>query len=194
MTVAPVDQLATALGIGEGVVAAVRDDQWELPTPCGDWTVRDLVHHIAGGNRFFADILTGAPPPPVPRRPSDFDLGDDLVAAYRRGAEALLAACRRPGFLDETVTVPIGQMPAVAAVRLRLVETMVHSWDLARAIRVPVAFPDELVADGVSFTGAWLSKVPPGRTPFGPPQPVGADATPLDRLAAQLGRSVQSGS
>ncbi|HZA84707.1 MAG TPA: maleylpyruvate isomerase N-terminal domain-containing protein, partial [Actinomycetes bacterium] len=26
-------------------VGAVADDQWELPTPCADWNVRQLVNH-----------------------------------------------------------------------------------------------------------------------------------------------------
>lgn len=27
-------------------VQAVRDDQWDGPTPCTDWTVRALVNHL----------------------------------------------------------------------------------------------------------------------------------------------------
>ncbi|HMQ25825.1 MAG TPA: maleylpyruvate isomerase N-terminal domain-containing protein [Acidimicrobiales bacterium] len=27
-------------------VAAVPDDGWDVPTPCEDWTARDLVGHV----------------------------------------------------------------------------------------------------------------------------------------------------
>jgi hypothetical protein len=27
-------------------VQAIRPDQWDAPTPCSDWTVRDLVNHV----------------------------------------------------------------------------------------------------------------------------------------------------
>ena len=33
-------------------VNAVADDQWDAPTPCRDWTVRDLVNHVVGEDRW----------------------------------------------------------------------------------------------------------------------------------------------
>ena len=35
-----------------------------------------------------------------------------------------------------------------------------------------------------------MERLPPDRTPFGPPQPVADDAPAIDRLAALLGRAV----
>lgn len=193
MTATPVDQLARALDVTEQVVATVRDEQWIQPTPCTDWTVRDLVDHLVGGNRLFAGILRGEPSP----SPADLRggqgvdyLGDDPVAAYRDAADALLAAFRAPGVLERTFAVPIGPVPGVVALHLRLVEALVHGWDLARATGRPVRFPDDLAEQELAFTRGRLTDLPPGRSPFAPPQPVAADAPAIDRLVALLGRQV----
>ena len=42
----PDDQLTRALSATEGLVAAVRDDQWAAPTGCPGWNVRDLLNHL----------------------------------------------------------------------------------------------------------------------------------------------------
>ena len=40
-------------------VAAVADDQWGLPTPCSEWTVRDLVNHVAGEDLWTSPLMRG---------------------------------------------------------------------------------------------------------------------------------------
>ena len=57
----PVDQLATAFGATRQVLTAVRDEQWSAPTPCSQWTVRDLVSHMVTSNHAFVRILNGEP-------------------------------------------------------------------------------------------------------------------------------------
>jgi hypothetical protein len=39
----------------------VRGDQWDLPTPCEGWSVRDLVQHLAVGATMARQILAGEP-------------------------------------------------------------------------------------------------------------------------------------
>jgi len=73
-------------------------------------------------------------------------------------------------------------------VHLRTVETLVHGWDLARAIDRPAPFPEELAEGELAFSRDLLGRIPEGRHPFGPSQPVDDDAPAIDRLAALLGR------
>jgi uncharacterized protein (TIGR03086 family) len=188
MAAPTVDQLAQVLDDAAVLVAAVAGEQWDGPTPCTDWTVRELVNHLVGGNLLFAAIVDGLP---VDRTPADH-LGDDPVAAYRAAAGAVVAAFGRPGALDQVVTVPFGTVPGVVALHLRITEVLVHGWDLARAIGGQTAFPEDLVAQELAFTRGALDGVPPERSPFAAPQPVGDDASLIDQLAACLGRSVAS--
>jgi uncharacterized protein (TIGR03086 family) len=197
MTTHPVDQLAQALDVAGDLVAAVRDEQWGDPTPCADWTVRDLVNHLVGGHQLFTAILHGDPIPPLTelhRRHGDDLLGDDPAAAFRASADALVAAFRQPGVLDQVVTVPFGSVPGIGALHLRLVEALVHGWDLARATGRSPGFPEALAEQELTFSRAKLADLPPGRTPFAPPRPTAGDAPAIDRLAALLGRDTGTAS
>jgi uncharacterized protein (TIGR03086 family) len=184
--------LDTALdGTGQ-LVGAVTAEQWDLPTPCADWTVRQLVNHLVGGNRLFIRVLRGEPLPPpdqLGRRGSEDQLGNDPATAFRSSAHELLEAVRTPGVLERTYTVPAGTLPGPAVVHLRTVETLVHGWDLARATGQRVPFPDELAQQELTFSRDLLGRLPEGRQPFGPSRPVADDAPAVDRLAALLGRS-----
>ncbi len=74
--------------------------------------------------------------------------------------------------------------------RWRIVDLLVHGWDLARATGVPAALPDDLAERALPFAQAQLPTQPrAGR--FADPQPVPADAPPIDRLAAFTGRPSQ---
>lgn len=190
MPSSPIDQLARVQEDAGKLVAGVRADQWDAPTPCDGWTVRDLVGHLVGSDRVFAAVLRGevtslADAP----RPAD-PLGADPVAAYSAATGELLAEFRQPGVLDQTVTLPIGPVPGAAAVQLRIIELLTHGWDLARATGQPLQFPDDVVEQALEVTRTRLADVPQEVKPFGPPQPVADDAPPIDTLAAALGRAV----
>ena len=179
--------LAAALdGTGQ-LVAAVGTEQWQLPTPCPDWSVRQLVAHVVGGNRLAAGVLRGDPLDQL-GRPGEDPLGDDPVGAFRASADELLAAAGGAGVPAGTFTLPAGTLPGPAVLHLRTVEALVHGWDVARATGQRAPFPDELVEPELAFSRALLGRLPADRQPFGPSRPVADDAPAIDRLAALLGR------
>lgn len=185
-----VDQLRQALGAVEDVVAGIGADQWAAPTPCTDWNVRQLLNHLVGGNQLVAAVVSGQgvlPPDRAPARTPDH-LGDDPLDQYRRSAAAVLDAFALPGRLEAPVDMPVGTVPGPVAVQLRVTETLVHGWDVARATGQSLAVPGDLAGRALDFTLAMLPSVPAGRSPFGPPQPVPDGAPAIDRLAATLGR------
>jgi uncharacterized protein (TIGR03086 family) len=186
------DQLREALDAVGQLIARIGPDQWSSPTPCTEWTVRDVVNHLVDGNRLAADVLNGELLPPLEglraRRAIDYLEGDPL-GAYRGSATALVDAFEVPGRFEQLVSLPVGTMPGRAAVVLRVTETLTHGWDLARGTGQTLEVPDELTDQALRFTVAQLPKIPAGRTPFAPPQPAPDDAPALDRLAAALGRN-----
>jgi uncharacterized protein (TIGR03086 family) len=188
----PFQPLATALDGTGSLVAGIAGDQWELPTPCSEWSVRQLVNHLVGGNRLFTRVLAGEPLPPagqLGRRAAEDQLGADPGQAWRASADQLLAAFGAPGVLERPHTVPAGTLPGPAVLHLRVVETLVHGWDLARATGRQPPFPDELVEPELAFSADLLGRLPEGRRPFGPAQPAAGAAPAIDRLAALLGRT-----
>ena len=160
------DQLAA-------LVADVGPDAWEDPTPCAEWTVRDLVDHVVAAPTRFARMLRdepidwSAPTPPA---------GGDPAGAFRAHADDLLGAWRKHS--------------GSAEVDWQCAELAVHTWDLATALHAPTGSLDPAVAErGLAFMQAGLT--PDNRGPaFGPEQPAPEDADAYGRIAAFAGRSV----
>jgi uncharacterized protein (TIGR03086 family) len=193
-TESPAHRLERALEATGLIVAGIRADQWSNPTPCTEWDARTLLNHLVGGNRLFAGVLLGAALPPLEERKALFSadqLGDDPVRAYQKASAHLLSAFGQPGVLERPFDLPIGRVPGAVALQIRLTEALVHGWDLARATGQTPRLPEDLAEEALSFaSGAQAPQVPRTGHPFGPVQPVAADAPAIDRLAGYLGRPV----
>lgn len=184
MSISPVAQLGAALDQTGQLIDGVRDEQWDQPTPCAAWSVRELTDHLTAGNQLFARALSAD-------SPTETDgPADQPAPAYRESATALLSAFGAAGVMERVVTLPIGTVPGIVALHLRLVEALVHGWDLARATGQSPHFDEELAEQELGFTRAKLADIPTAHRPFGPPQPVAEDSPALDRLAACLGRVI----
>ncbi|HEY7627959.1 MAG TPA: maleylpyruvate isomerase family mycothiol-dependent enzyme, partial [Ilumatobacteraceae bacterium] len=69
-------------------VAGVRDDHWDLPTPCEGWSVRELLNHIVAGSLWAAELGGGRTIDDVGSALDGDVLGSDALDAYDRSAEA----------------------------------------------------------------------------------------------------------
>ena len=93
----PADQAALhrrAVGEFDARVRAVGDDQWELPTPCSDWNVRQLVNHLVYEDRWTVPLMEGTTLALVGDR-YEGDLLKGLGGVVRRGRRGG-AGRRRP--------------------------------------------------------------------------------------------------
>jgi uncharacterized protein (TIGR03086 family) len=179
------EDLRRAAGAVDAVVAAIGAAQWAMPTPCEGWSVAELVRHLAAGNRLFVSALGGGPGGGAGESASP-----SLAADYLASSAELITAFERPGALEKVVTVPFGTVPGAVALQLRVTELLGHGWDLVQSTGQAAEFPADVAEKALAFSAPALARIPPDRTPFGPPQPVDPDATALDRLAACLGRRV----
>jgi uncharacterized protein (TIGR03086 family) len=185
------DPLRAAGSAMHSVIANISADLWSAPTPCSAWTVADVVDHVIAGNRLFASALRTSEAPSSPAAGGD-GVGtgpSDRLAAYRRSVDDLHEAFAAQGVLDRIVSVPFGQVSGAVARHLRVIELIVHGWDLARATDQYIEVPHDVVRTELEFARHALSQVPPDRSPFGPPQPVAEGASALDELTALLGRA-----
>ncbi len=116
---------------------AIEDDQWDGPTPCDQWSVRDLVDHVATVQLTMSQLVgatTGD--------------GADWPAA-RDGMEAILA---EPDALEGTSTHPrLGEGPKGQWLTIATNDMLIHTWDLARAIGADDVLPAEQVGDCQAF-------------------------------------------
>jgi uncharacterized protein (TIGR03086 family) len=180
--------MARALDQTGAIIAAIRAEQANLPTPCRSWDVRALVNHVVDEVHQFAVVTGGGD-----REHLGLDVvGDDWAGAYRAAAAELLAAWQQPGVLDRTQRLPFGEVPAKWTVGQQITELVIHAWDIATASGQSTDLDPELGQlaldwgkDNVrpEFRGDEAS----GHH-IGPEVPVRADAPLYDRIAAFGGR------
>jgi uncharacterized protein (TIGR03086 family) len=167
------------------LIGRIPADQWTAPTPCTEWSVRDVVAHLVGTNLMMVAMFEKSP---TPERGPD-RLGADPAGAYRRSAAALQDAAARPGVLERSEATRLGVATNADRLQWRIADLLVHGWDLVQATGIAAELPDDLVEHAFTFVQAELPSQPrAGR--FGDPQPIRDDAPAIDRLAAFTGRPV----
>ena len=169
------------------VIAGVRPDQYDNPTPCAEWKVRDVLNHVIGGNHFFAAVAAGETVE-APAEPPDL-VGDDPATAYAQGAKIALEAWRAPGVAEKTVTMPIGDVPGSFGTGLHFLDHLTHAWDIAQATGQEGAIDQELAEAAFGLVNGNIGDdLRQAGGPFGPEVPCAEDASPVERLVAYLGR------
>src|SRR5258705_5767716 len=98
----------------------VKPDQLGNSTPCSEWTVRDILNHMAGGGTMFAISAEegSIPDDVIGKLMTEDQLGDDYKKAVHTAGDRVVAAYERPGVMDKTVTLPFGEMPAGVALEI----------------------------------------------------------------------------
>ena len=168
-------------------VAKVTPNDLDTRTPCGEWDVRSLLNHATGVVARFG--ATASRTTFEYGDGHDF-VGDDPGAVFDSVAKTTLHAWSQPGALDGTVKLGAGgEMPAQVAANINFLDTLVHGWDLARAIGQDATIDPDLATAGLEV--AHKVVVDSRRGPdlaFGPEITVPDSASPSDKLVAFLGR------
>ena len=162
-------------------------DSLDLPTP-SEISVRELIEHVVVGNRFTALLLAGVDRDEARATLTGNQLGDDPVFAViesaRRQAEAFAATP-----LEQLVVGPNGDVPAAAYVRFRLVDLVVHAWDLLRAAQLDETLDRRVVVGVVEVVEPHLDDMLAfGAYGAGPSGTLPVDAPSQSRLLDWFGR------
>jgi uncharacterized protein (TIGR03086 family) len=169
-------------------VKAVGDDQWELPTPCSDWNVRQLVNHLVYENRWTVPLMGGSTIAEVGDRYEGDLLGDRPKAAWDESSAEAVRSVQADGALDRVVDLSSGPTPAREYVSQLYADHLIHAWDLARAVGADESLDPELV----DACAAWFASMEDLYRSIGaigerPDTPPGAD--PQTVLLAAFGRT-----
>ncbi len=172
------------------VLAQVQD--FSAPSPCADWTVRQVGNHLVGGLGLLTRIAEGETVPEHEfnaQATADTDnLGDDPAAALRAVADRSLAALRVPGVLERTFPFMGGtELPGVALANICLLESVVHGWDIACGTGFGYEVDEDVVAAVREFAGATVTDGSRGGQ-FGPAVAAPLDASVFVALLGHLGR------
>ena len=121
----------------------LTDEQWEEPSLCDEWTVRDVAGHLA----WQQNIWTPATVLGILRARGNMDraIRDIACRHATRPVEQLIAQIRR-------IIGTHRAMPSLTHVEF-LIDILVHSQDIALPLRYPLDLPPEHAA--VAATRLW---------------------------------------
>jgi uncharacterized protein (TIGR03086 family) len=162
-------------------IAAVPASGWDAPTPCPDWTVRDLVGHVTTTQGLILG-LAGRAVGEVPA------VEDDPVAAFDAARGAVQHDLDDPDLATIEFEGRMGVMTLETAVdRFLCTDLVVHGWDLAHAVGLDEHIDPEDVARVRANTESIGEAI---RSPgaFGPEVEPPSGADDQTRLLAFLGR------
>ncbi|MEV0117564.1 TIGR03086 family metal-binding protein [Streptomyces sp. NPDC050844] len=173
------------------VLRIARDTDWERPSTCAGWTLRDLVAHMAAQHHGFAAAARGAGGDRTYWIAPD--LGRDPFKVYDESVRHVLAAFAEEGVLERGFTLPElgGTFTGRVAVGFHLLDYVVHSWDVAATLGVGLDLPRPVVGAALDIARR-VPKDPGRRGPgaaFAPVLPTPEEASTLDEMLALLGRS-----
>lgn len=169
-----------------GRVSGIADDQWDLPTPCSDWTVRDLVNHVAGEDLWTPPLVAGRTIAEVGDQFDGDVLGADPIASAQNAAAAAIAATGAALPEGGTVHLSFGDFPVSEYAWQLIADHLVHSWDLAAAIGASRDLDPEAVADVAGWFVNWEEGFR-GAGAIGP-RASATDGDPQTMLLASFGR------
>jgi uncharacterized protein (TIGR03086 family) len=168
-------------------VESVPEERWESPTPCEDWTVRDVVRHVVDSSGLFLGFI---------RRelPSGPEVQEDPRGAWINARDAVQAALDDPEIAQTEYQGAMGPSTFEKGVDQFLrADLYVHGWDVARGAGLDEGMDPDAVHEiyGVMqkmASAPGVSEMMRSAGGFGPEVEVPADADEQTKLLAFLGR------
>ncbi len=117
-------------------VRLLDDVLFDRPTPCAEWTIGDLFDHMVGAIDMFASASGAAP--------RDEQVAGSPSGRFDAAAARSLAAWRSSSDPGAMMSLPFGDFPAELVIAMNQLDSLVHGWDLAAALGVPLTIPDDL--------------------------------------------------
>jgi uncharacterized protein (TIGR03086 family) len=126
-------------------VAGMSPHLWEASSPCAGWKARDVVAHVVDThNRVLASLDQSDPAAAGP--------DDDLPQLWVTATDSLNAALCDQATAQKTVGGMFGEQSFEMLVgRLLCADTLLHSWDLARATGQDEVLDPDAVAKTLEF-------------------------------------------
>ncbi len=181
------------LTTAQSVVDQVDPGRLDLPTPCSAWTLGRLLAHMSGQNHGFAASARGESQDMAIWE--DRQVSTDPAGVFADSASDVAAAFAEEGALDRTLWLPEihprFRFPATQAIGFHFIDTVVHAWDVAASVGVPLVLDQDVLDAALpiaEFVPAGESRLAPGAA-FGPVLTSGSEGSALDRILTLLGRA-----
>lgn len=181
-----------ALSAVRNLLSRIEDGDLGRPTPCAGWDLRTLAAHMVGQNRGFAAAIASGDAAAGEYALTRFGTPPTCWKVWDESAERLLTACAAADSDRQVRLMEIAAnttFSATVAVRIQLLDTVVHTWDLATSLGLehrPEPDVLEVVAAIARSVPGGPSRSRPGAA-FGPSLPATSSDAWVTALA-HLGR------
>ena len=171
----------------EHVLRLGASDTWGNPSPCESWDARHVAGHaMAVVNNVAARAGVGRVVDPFENL--EAIAGDDPAESFRAIRDRYLLATDQQGALQRTVSSRLGEMTLDEYIRRMCLDTLVHTWDVARALEVDDTLDPGAVAAVYATCLAGLHTVPRELGRYDEAIPAETFTSEQDRLIAFTGR------
>lgn len=170
----------------DAVVQRAPADAWHRPSPCTEWTAREVLGHVIWGLDNIASRASGGD---APAERSEAEVaGPDPVETWNQTRDAVLEALDRDGALQQVFVSPFGEMSIDGFLGFYPSDVLAHTWDIATAMQIEPHLPVDLCERGaIGLAAAGDSLRRPGL--MAAAVPVAGDADALTRFIALSGRN-----
>lgn len=133
------------LATASKIISKVRNSDFNRPTPCAEWNVKQLAAHMLYELCWVADLVTGKTIKEVGDKYDGDLMGINLFNSWNNTANkaqdavdnADLNSIAHLSFADVTNDYYIWQVGG---------ELLIHAWDLSVGIEKPIKFKDEIAS------------------------------------------------
>ncbi len=180
-----IELFAGAAEVFDGLVVQLKEVDWQNPTPDDDWSVRDLVNHVAVEDLWVPEMMNGKTVAEVGNKFDGDQLGGSPKEVWSKAsADALEAFKAHP---NGVAHLSFGDTPGQAYAAQMFMDHLIHAWDLAKGANLDYNPNQELIeaafeemskqAEDWRSGGAFKAKVE-----------VNDEASTEDKLLALTGR------
>ncbi len=183
MTDTPAQEFREVGGRFGAVVAGVRPDQWDDPSPVAEWAARDVVRHLV---EWFPSFLAAGADVHLADGPS---VDDDPAGAWQHLYDEVLGLLDDPATPGKVLSNPhIGDVPLPQAVSQFFTgDVFQHTWDLAKATGQDATLDPERCAAMLAGAEPYEDAMRQSGQ-YGPRVEVAEDADAQTKLIAFIGR------
>ena len=186
------EAIKTSSELAASVITGTTPDQHDAPTPCTDYSVADVINHLAFGFEMARRSGVREDWDPDWRPDGTAPTLDGIPAAEwapvcGREAPRAAHAWASPGAWDGASTMGSSAMPATMVGAMMTAEFVVHGWDLAIATGQAYDPPAQAVQAAIAGVAPMLEMGRNGGW-YGAEVTVEESAPPLHRLLAMTGR------
>jgi len=121
-----------SLSVASAYVARLTDADLDRPTPCTAWDLRQLLEHMVGQHAGFAEVVQTGAADADAYRPLAFS-----ATSWQTSVDNLVDAFAGADLASKVVEVelhPTRPLPISVLVQAQLLDTVVHTWDIAAAL------------------------------------------------------------